>query len=178
MKNMTKFPTIRLNVFEFVLPLLLISTIIGCASTPEISERSKVKISKVSNQQVFYKPYEQIWRAAQLTLRYPLSVNNIDAGIIETDPIKLTEGFIAPGKETPISTGIQYKIVLTFVKGSSDSKDAVRVTVNKIIERKRDFFSDPESLVSDGLEEQIILYRMGRELAIAEAIKKAETSNK
>lgn len=166
------------NTQAFIIFFCFVFTLSGCSSAYKISERSKKKISKASNQYVFYKSYESIWRAAQLTLRYPLAVNNMDAGLIETEPIKAVDGFIAPNKETPTSTGIQYRIVMNLAKGTSDSKEAVRVTVNKIIERKRDFFSDPEPIPSDGLEEQIILYRMERELSINEAIKKIDQSNK
>jgi hypothetical protein len=47
------------------------------------------------------------------------------------------------------------------------------VNIAKLIERKRDFFSDPEILPSDGIEEKVIFYRMERELIIDEALKKA-----
>jgi hypothetical protein len=40
------------------------------------------------------------------------------------------------------------------------------------MEKQRDFFSDPENIESDGMEEKVIFYRMGRELTIDEAIKK------
>ena len=94
---------------------------------------------------------------------------------METENVKLVDGFLPPHQEAPTSTGAQYKIVMTLVKGKVDGRDGVRVTVNKNLARTRDFFSEPEALVSDGLEERAILYRMDRELIIDEAIKKAQT---
>jgi hypothetical protein len=48
----------------------------------------------------------------------------------------------------------------------------VKVTLTKKIEVKRDFFSEPKPLETDGLEEMVLFYRIERELIIEEAIKK------
>jgi hypothetical protein len=46
------------------------------------------------------------------------------------------------------------------------------VTVGKKIERQRDFFDDGQTLESDGWEENVILYRIERELAVDVALTK------
>jgi hypothetical protein len=38
----------------------------------------------------------------------------------------------------------------------------------------RDFFSEPETVDSDGLEEKIIFYRIERELVINDALKRVD----
>jgi hypothetical protein len=124
-------------------------------------------------QKVFFSTYDSVWRAAQLSLRYPIASNNMDHGILETDYIKADDGFISPTVDDVPSSGIRYKITLTLAKGKVEGKESVRVTITKNLERRRDFFSDPEPLVSDGLEEKIIFYRMERELLIDEALRKA-----
>ena len=121
---------------------------------------------------LYTQPFESVWRAAQLTIKYPVAVNNIDVGVLETDWIRAEEGFQSPDSETK-NAGVRYKLVLTMVKGNSNGKPMARVTLKKMIERRRDFFSDGEGLVSDGVEEANLLYRIERELVIEEAIKKA-----
>ncbi len=158
--------TVRL-ISNFIIVLLLAS----CSSTPKVSP--KVKDSQFSFQKIFYFPYDNVWRAAQLSLKYPIAINNMDHGVLETDFIKADDGFIAPVEEKTPSSGIRYKVTLTLAKGKTEGRESVRVTINKYIEKKRDFFSEVEVLPTDGLEEKVIFYRMERELIIDEALKKA-----
>lgn len=129
--------------------------------------------SKLINLKVFYASYDNVWRAAQLALKYPVAVNNMDNGLLETDFIKADDGFIPPSDSKIPSSGIRYKITMILVKGKVDGRESVRVTINKLIEKKRDFFADAETLPTDGLEEMVLFYRMERELTIDEALKKA-----
>jgi hypothetical protein len=143
----------------------------ACADKPIIPRRSA--ITQASQQKVYYYPYENVWRAAQLTLKYPIAINNMDTGVMETDVIHAMDGFQSPESEKDPSSGIVYKIKLTLSKGKYDGREAVRVTVQKNVERHRDFFSEPEEMESDGLEEQVIFYRIERELVIEDALKRA-----
>ncbi len=132
-------------------------------------------MQKAFNQKVFSYSYDSVWRAAQLSLRYPIAINNMDTGILETEWIKAIDGFQPPDSEKPVSSGIRYKISLNLVKGKLDGQESVRVTIVKTVEKQRDFFSDPESIESDQLEEKIVLYRIEREILIEEGLKKAMT---
>jgi hypothetical protein len=129
---------------------------------------------------VFYYPYESVWRAAQLSLKYPIAINNMDNGVLETEWIKALDGYTSPlgdfggdlgGK--PLTEGYRYKLSLTMVKGRVDNRPSVRVTIRKKIEKLKDFFSDVENVASDSLEEKVVLYRIEREIIIDEAIKRA-----
>jgi len=159
--------TVRL-ISSIICSLLLAS----CTSTtPKVS--SKIKDSKFSFQKIYYFPYDNVWRAAQLSLKYPIAVNNMDHGVLETDFIKADDGFIAPIEDKIPSSGVRYKITMTLSKGKVDGREGIRVSINKYVEKKRDFFAESEVLISDGLEEKVIFYRMERELIIDEALKKA-----
>jgi hypothetical protein len=87
--------------------------------------------------------------------------------------IKSLDGWLPPGEERSPSSGIRYKLTLTFAKGQTNGRESTRVTIDKKMEILRDFFSEPESLESDGLEEKIIFYRIERELIISDALKRA-----
>ena len=65
------------------------------------------------------------------------------------------------------------------MRGKNEERSAVKVLVTKAPEIARDFFATPESLASDGLEENVVLYRIGREIALAKAMVRAtEKDNK
>lgn len=167
--------TVRL-ISNLVLLIYLVSCLVSCANgTPGIQKKKKDQVYNA--QKVFFGTYDSVWRAAQLSLRYPIATNNMDHGILETDYIKGDDGFISPTVDEIPSSGIRYKIALTLAKGKVDGRESVRVTITKNVERRRDFFSEPELLVSDGLEEKILFYRMERELLIDEALKKAARAN-
>ncbi len=164
----SKGPGLKKRALLFISTWLLLSC--AAAPVPNASQKSKTKLS---NLKVFYASYDNVWRAAQLALKYPVSVNNMDNGILETDFIKADDGFVSPEEIKVLSSGIRYKITMILARGKVDARDSVRVTINKVIEKKRDFFADPEILSSDGLEEKVLFYRMERELTIDEALKRA-----
>lgn len=146
--------------------------ITGCAIIDNPPEPSKEVLKKQIYQKVFLAPYDEVWRAAHTALKYPIVNENQDTGVIETEYIKANEGFIAPEQKMP-SSGIRYKITMLLAKGKTQGRESVRVTIDKKVEKLKDFFSDTEVLNSDGLEEKIIFYRMERELMISKGLKKA-----
>lgn len=131
------------------------------------------RMSQITKQKVFYASYDSVWRAAHNVIKYPIAIENQDNGMIETEYIKGLDGWLAPNEQRPPSSGIRYKLTLTFAKGKADGRDSTRVTIDKKMEILRDFFSEPEPMESDGLEEKIIFYRIERELIIADALKRA-----
>lgn len=141
----------------------------GCATK---SEKPEDVVKKQTMQKVFLSPYDEVWRAAHTVLKYPIVNENQDTGIIETDFIKAQDGFTAPDQPPP-SSGLRYKIVMIFAKGRSQGQESVRVTIDKKLEKLRDFFSDAEVLNSDGLEEKVLFYRIERELLISKGLRKA-----
>jgi hypothetical protein len=167
------------RIRSLTLASLLVSVFFsnGCSTAP-VTKNSERVLRENTNQRVFYFPYDSVWRAAQLALKYPIAVNNMDNGILETDFIKALDGFTAPHETKRPSDGIRYKITLSLARGRVDGRESVRVNIIKTLEKKRDFFSEPESLESDGLEEKVIFYRIERELIVEEALKKAQAKGK
>ena len=141
----------------------------GCA-TSEHSYDGFSPISKVYNEE-----FEIVWRAAQLALqKYPMRVNNIDTGLLETDWVKGYEIWKPPIKPKVKAAGARYKIIVRTIKGKSQGEVAIKVSLQKKIEKKRDFFAEVEKPASDGLEEKSILYRIGREIQIDSALQMAQ----
>ena len=150
------------------LPLFILS----CATTENVTKSDKL-VQKSSFQKLFYYSYDSVWRATQLALRYPISINNMDNGVLETEWIRGVDGFTPVQEAKDPSPGVRYKLSFTLVKGKVDRRDTVRITIRKKIEKQRDFFSEPESIETDGAEEKVLFYRIERELIIDEALKKA-----
>jgi len=148
-------------------------SLVGCKGPAVLADEPPPALKKNSLLKVLPYSYESVWRAAQLTLKYPIAVNNMENGILETEWIRGVDGFLPPKATIEPSAGMKYKITLNMVKGKLDGRNSVRVTITKKIERQKDFFSDVETLTSDGYEEKVIAYRIEREILIEEALKKA-----
>lgn len=155
---------------------LLLAT--GCqTATDRLEQKLKLNVPVV---QVFFAKYEEVEAALKLAmLKYPQRVDNTEAGIFETDYVKGDGRFKPPNKQMEYSSGYRYRILIRLVRGKTEAKPAVKVVVLKQIEQVHDFFSEANQLPSDGLEEAVILYRIGRELQINKALQRAtEKQNK
>ncbi len=129
-------------------------------------------------EKVFQDSYEKVWRASQIALqKYPLKINNIDKGILETDWVKGKEVFEPIVPSAIYNSGLQYRLSLKVIKGQLGGDDSVKVTVQKETQKHRDFFAETESLASDSYEEKIILYRIQREVQIDNALEQAQESD-
>jgi len=149
---------------------LLLAT--GCqTATDRLEQKLKLNVPVV---QVFFAKYEVVEAALKLAmLKYPQRVDNTEAGIFETDYVKGDGRFKPPNKQMEYSSGYRYRILIRLVRGKTETRSAVKVVVQKQIEQAHDFFSEPHPLPSDGLEEAVILYRIGRELQINKALQRA-----
>ncbi|NUN04726.1 MAG: hypothetical protein HUU57_03090 [Bdellovibrio sp.] len=155
-----------------VFVILTSCTFLGC-SLFDKKPSAHARMAQINKQKVFFANYDQVWRAAHAVLKYPIAQENQDTGMIETEYIKGIDGWLPPNEQRPPSSGIRYKLTLTFAKGKTEGRESTRVTIDKKMEILRDFFSEPENLETDGLEEKIIFYRIERELIINEALRRA-----
>ena len=127
-------------------------------------------------EQVYYATYEEVWRASNFVLQpYPLRISNMDQGTLETDTVRGYRIWAPPYKGENAASGEVYKLTIRVIKGAPlMGKPATKVTIVKDSQVQQDFFADPRSIPSDGLEEKAILYRIGREIQIERAIGRAQ----
>lgn len=152
--------------------ILLFSLVSGCGSL--FADNREPPATFGPREQIYFASFDQVWRATQLALqKYPIRVNNMDLGVLETDNIKGYKVWMPPHRKSA-SGGLSYKLNVRVVKGVVDGRSSVRVTVMKDTEMKKDFFASSKKLPSDGLEERSILYRIKRELLIDKALQKAQ----
>ena len=151
----------------------------ACSSALIEDDGYAVKInvsqSKGPVQKVFVGTYDSVWKSIQLALiKYPIRVNDMDAGVIETDLIKGDSVWLAPHESKRVSAGRQYKISISVIKGNiGEGKQAFKVTIAKKSELQTNFFSDSQPVLSDGLEESALMYRISREIHINNLLKHA-----
>lgn len=124
--------------------------------------------------QVFFESYDEVWRAAQKALvHYPIQINNIEQGLIETDAIKGAQVWRAPFQKDQPTASLRYLLRVNVVRGKAAAKESVKVTILKKIIIQKDFFSAEDQKPSDGFEERAILYRISRELRMEKALRRA-----
>lgn len=165
---------------SLIRPLILISSVIllsGCGLFDRQPESPEKIIQAASKQKIFLAPYDQVWRAAHSVVKYTIAVENQDYGILETEYIKSVDGWLPPEQTKPTYTGSRYKLILTFARGKTRGESSTRLTIDKKIELMKDFISEPTMLPSDGLEEEVIFYRIERELNVQRKLKQESESN-
>ena len=157
------FPAIQWISKSLIVFISLV--LVSCASTKKLRDEYSPIVK------VYHPDFEKVWRAAQIALKkYPLKINNIDKGLLETDLIKGYEIWTPPYKAKYSEAGLKYRIVIRTIRGKIKGQSAVKVVVFKEIIKKRDFFAESEKLPTDGLEETMIQYRIGREIQIDNAL--------
>lgn len=161
------------SIFKPVFFLFFMTQVTACAL---FEERSGPPSSFGPREQVFYANFEEVWQSVNLVLQpYPLRISNMDQGIIETDAIRGYRIWAPPHKSETAASGETYKMVVRVIKGKPmENRPATKVTVVKEAQLQIDFFSDPRTIPSDGLEEKSILYRISREIQIARALARAQ----
>lgn len=148
----------------------------ACETLPNRDNSLQREIESASQQRIYYASFEAVWRSAQIALRYPMALTNMDNGELETDWIRALDGFIPPGPRRNISAGMLYKLRLSLVRGKANGRPSVRVTIRKQLKRNSDFFSEEEYLLSDGIEERVILYRIEREIILFDLLRTIQPS--
>jgi hypothetical protein len=151
---------------------LAVGNLVGCAL---FRENNGPPTAFEPREQIFYGSFDSVWRVAQIALQaYPMRINNMDTGVIETEPIKGYKVWTPPYDPDSATGGLSYVINMRVTKLDDDDRKSVKVSIVKNIELAKDFFSEVAHLPSDGMEEKTILYRIGRELAIDRALERAQ----
>lgn len=140
--------------------------LIGCASSDEYKDPK----GNLDYRRTFNVPYDMVWRATQQAmLNYPMNVNNMDTGQLQTLYITGKHRYKPPHKaKRTLPSGYQYRLNVNIVKGIKRT----RVVISKEARLQKDFFSEPKELETDGFEEKALLYRIKREIIVEKILKK------
>lgn len=151
------------RVIFWICKSLILLNLLGCTYYAEKSNTKNYKTDEPFRK-TFYGKYEDVWLAVGKSIsHYRTSVMDQEAGYIETIEQNHDEGWKSPTVDNIPPSGRRYKIVIRVLKGESQGREAISVSVKKVILNRVDFFSPDKEEASDGLEEQAILYRVERE---------------
>jgi len=141
----------------FVFSILVLVSF-GCASkSPDFGDRA-------FHTRIYLGTYDRVWLAALKALSdYPLKISNKDVGKIETEVINGPYNDLLFKYPDPLGVPerFRYSVKMRFAKlEDEDSEPAVRIRIGKHLEKYRDFYTGWVPGETDGLEEQVLLYRV------------------
>ncbi len=155
---------------------LLISSVIlpSCSSYEQF--RYITEEFEIPNK-VFKSDYNQTWLATlQVMKKYNLELTNQEAGIIKTRWIDntLEVNFADSFGSSDSVKAAKFKLIINIVKGFRSSREVSKVTVFRRQMIEQDFLQGWKVIPSDAILEKTIIYRIERNLQIAEKLKKIE----
>lgn len=127
--------------------------------------------------QVFDADYTQTWQAVLQEMRkYNLSLQNQEAGVIKT---RWTDNTLELNFADSFGSGdavkaAKFMIIVNVVKGFRGNREVCRVTVFRRQMVEQDFLQGYKVIPSDGILENTILYRIGRNIQIENQLKVIE----
>lgn len=150
------------DIFKFFLLFLILSS---CTSLNK---------KNLSHTAVYPHSYSSVWRAALLVLKdYPIEIEDEETGEIKTRSIRAYEAWKPPPGLINDPKRRVYSLEVFLEKGfTSNETPLVRVTVMKTEFENKDFIQQNVAVQSNGIEENLILYRIQRELFLLEEQKK------
>lgn len=153
---------------------LLLSGMNSCSSYEQfryITEEFEIP------QKVYKHDFNQTWLSVlQVMKKYNLEITNQEAGVIKTRWIDntLEVNFADSFGSSDAVKAAKFKLILNVVKGYRSKREVAKVTVYRRQMIEQDFLQGWKVIPSDGILEKTILYRIERNLAIADKLKKIE----
>ena len=126
-----------------------------------------VSINKDTHQAIFLAPYDVVWQSILLTMKhYPLTTEDVENGEIETSTISGYSAWKPPKGMIYEPSKRKYRIKIFLERGEIGSKQAIKVHVIKDEIMDKNFIERSIPITSSGIEEEVILYRINREILL------------
>lgn len=143
----------------------LTSLFLSCVFTTPILSHAEVYT------RAFAAKKKDVWKATLITLsKYPLDKNNQESGEIVTSKIGDSEIYKVPNSKQKHHQ--EYKIFINLESRRYKGRKITLVKLEKKIIRKGDFILADKEVESDSIEEQVLLYRISREIKIDRSVSK------
>lgn len=156
-----------MSIWYYILSILLLLSTSAC-STFSLSNLSDKVISE-QHARAFSAPYNIVWDATRKTMeKYPI-IERIDrTGQLTTGVIRNYSIWAPPPGLVDRDGGARVYEIKIFLEKGYGTTDAPAVMVRVIKEEKinKGFIDDAVFTETDGIEEAIILYRIGREIEL------------
>ena len=140
-----------------LLPFFFLVALVGCASRRP-AEPFYTRLIAGS--------YDEVWDAALKSVRdYPLKFTNKDSGKVQTEVVNgpYNELVFTYPEPLELPERFRFSMKLQLAKVSKpEEADVVRVRITKELEKFNDFYTGWTAFPPDGIEEQVLLYRLGQ----------------
>ncbi len=158
-----------MRALTFLVPALVLMAG-GCASAPTRSEPFYTRL--------FSGSYDEVWLATLKALNdYPLKISNKDTGKIQSETINgpYNDLLFTPVEPIELPEKFRYSLRFNFAKLlTDDDRPLTRVRIIKSLEKFQDFYTGWTAYSADGLEEQILLYRIEHLLQMEQLLNLSE----
>lgn len=167
------WPVKRKQILYFV---FVATMTLGCASYQQFEQlTNEIEIPS----KVFRADYTQTWQAVLSVMKsYDLELQNQESGIIRTRWIDntLELNFADSFGSSDSVKSAKFKILVNVIKGFRGSREVTKITVLKRQMVNQDFLQGWKVIPTDQSQENTILYRIERTLAIDNKLKQIEES--
>jgi len=124
--------------------------------------------AKISNQALYKASVDKTWEALVYIFKsYPIETIDIERRFIKTKILK-DSNYWKTAHNKNQKTGHLSAVITVYL---FDEKPYSRVEIQKTVFKQSNFFSDPQTIPSDLLEEQSLLYRLKREIYLRKSFK-------
>jgi len=162
----------RTAIFGF-----LLATAFGGSGCMTAYKKSVGANTQTNFHRVYNTDFNTAWQSVLDSMKsIRLDVTNREAGFLQSRWMDNTKekNFTDGDGSTAIYMRAQYRFKVTVAKGVYNRVPAVKVTVQREQFAQRDALDDFHPLESDSIEENTLLYRIGRIIAIKTRITKLE----
>lgn len=165
---------LSIPVALFLVPLLLTAPLTGCVNAYKKSIGSETE--KIVSR-IYLTDFNTAWQSVGEALKaVPVDITNREGGFIQTKwtintaEKNFTDSF--GGADAYLEA--KYRVRVTVAKGFFSGKPSVKVTVQKDQLIQRDVLEGWRPIETDSVDENTLLYRIGRLIHIKMKIAKAE----
>ena len=128
-------------------------------------------------QEIFPSTYHQTWQAViEVMKKFDLSLQNIETGVVKTRWIDNTRetNFVDSFSKADAVKAARFRLIVNVNKGFRGGKEETRVTIFRRQLIEQDFLQGWKEVPSDGIHEQVLLYRISRIIDIDNELKRLE----
>lgn len=165
--------TWHVKVYQIIIAIGLYSS---CSSYQQFEQlTNEIEIPS----RVFRSDYVQTWQAVLSVMKfYDLELQNQESGIIRTKWIDntLELNFVDSFGSSDSVKSAKFKILVNVIKGFRGNREVTKITVLKRQLVNQDFLQGWKVVPTDQTQENTILYRIERTLAIDNKLKEIEES--
>ncbi len=157
--------------------LFLISSLLILSSCSSYQNFQYITEEYEIPSKVFAATYDESWQAVlQIMQQFDIAVHNQEAGVIKTrwidntNDVNFSDSF---GSRDAVKSA-KFRLLVNVAKGFRGTREVTKVTVHKRQLVEQDFLQGWKEVPTDGIQEQTILYRMERIIAIDQKLKEIE----